>query len=582
MDVSDLLAALQEAYKRAERMEAKSVVPSYVADQTLVAALMARDNGIIFGRRGAGKTHALRYLAEKRDMSGDVVVYIDLSRDLGSTGSLYSDDDLPVSERATRLLVDVVSIIHQVLREVAFNGGTGPNLSILDQIFDHISEVVVAQAAEAESTISDEDMASDVSTIGYKFGKSPELSPSFTRRRDRKSASTGRAKTSGPLRTRVHLGALATLFQQAIIDMPARRFWLLLDEWNAIPVPLQPYLAEMLRHTFFSLPKTTVRIAAIEHRSEWRTASPKGGYVGVEVGAEIFSILDLDEFGLFLDDDSNDRERRISDFYGSLLLNHINLAMPPHDQLASVEQLEALLFAQPGSLTELARAADGVPRDGIAIAALAAQASRGRKISVADIRYAAKRNYKISKLSPLSGNPSIQEILEGIVEIVGVRGTGGLFLMPDVDTPIGFIADLIDARLLHVIRRASYRDEESHRKYDLLKLDYSVVTPAPREIEAPEPGARTPFPRVRLNRSALKVEEEVAGTPERRDVPREVDTVVNWMTSSYHGARGGGVQVAFTNDTVLVRDAKNPQSAPIAFTSDEWEAFVTGIQAGEF
>ena len=33
---------------------------------------------------------------------------------------------------------------------------------------------------------------------------------------------------------------------------------------------------------------------------------------------------------------------------------------------------------------------------------------------------------------------------------------------------------------------------------------------------------------------------------------------------------------------VLVRDSKNPDGPVLTFTPDEWQAFLTGAQAGEF
>jgi len=33
---------------------------------------------------------------------------------------------------------------------------------------------------------------------------------------------------------------------------------------------------------------------------------------------------------------------------------------------------------------------------------------------------------------------------------------------------------------------------------------------------------------------------------------------------------------------MMVRDSKNPDSAILRFTADEWSAFVKGVEAGEF
>jgi hypothetical protein len=42
------------------------------------------------------------------------------------------------------------------------------------------------------------------------------------------------------------------------------------------------------------------------------------------------------------------------------------------------------------------------------------------------------------------------------------------------------------------------------------------------------------------------------------------------------------VEVAKVDGEYLVRDSKNPDSAPLAFTAAEWSAFVEGVTAGDF
>jgi predicted secreted Zn-dependent protease len=47
-------------------------------------------------------------------------------------------------------------------------------------------------------------------------------------------------------------------------------------------------------------------------------------------------------------------------------------------------------------------------------------------------------------------------------------------------------------------------------------------------------------------------------------------------------SHGACVEVARTTDRFLVRDSKNPDTAPIAFTQEQWTAFVAGVKAGTF
>jgi Domain of unknown function (DUF397) len=62
-----------------------------------------------------------------------------------------------------------------------------------------------------------------------------------------------------------------------------------------------------------------------------------------------------------------------------------------------------------------------------------------------------------------------------------------------------------------------------------------------------------------------------------------MDTVesVRWRKSS-RCTSGTCVEVAKVADQYLIRDSKQPGTAPLSFTEDEWVAFVAGVNAGEF
>jgi hypothetical protein len=61
-----------------------------------------------------------------------------------------------------------------------------------------------------------------------------------------------------------------------------------------------------------------------------------------------------------------------------------------------------------------------------------------------------------------------------------------------------------------------------------------------------------------------------------------------WRKSSFSGGNGGGndggcVEVAFlAGGHVALRDTKDRSLLPHLFTAGEWEAFLTGVKAGEF
>src|SRR5438093_566579 len=98
--------------KRAEANERERLVETFVDVGPLFTVLGATDHQVLYGRRGTGKTHALLYLAETRGDRGDLPIYVDM-RTIGSTGGIYSDESIPLAERATILLMDTLGAIHE-------------------------------------------------------------------------------------------------------------------------------------------------------------------------------------------------------------------------------------------------------------------------------------------------------------------------------------------------------------------------------------------------------------------------------------------------------------------------------------
>jgi len=489
VDTEDLLHALQNVEKRAERVnDDEHVISTYVDSGALISALFTTDNGIVYGRRGTGKTHALKYLAEVERKKGNFVIYIDVEKDLGSTEGLYADNTLAVTERATRLLVDVIGKVHDALIEEAFNGRG--SIDTLDSIFDHFGEIVVADAIEQENMSGVESAVGGNAGLSVDVGaKGPSAGVKFSTSEHSKSNSERRTKISGSVHNRVHFGAVANLLGTAINEHPARRFWLLFDEWSSLPRDLQPYLAEMLRRIFFSNSKVTARIAAIPHRTEWRISRPNNnGYIGLEVGAEIFPMLDLDEFVVFPARSREEQARRSTDFFSKLLTRHLNrqLAEAGKSSLRSNDEVVTLLFTQKTALLELIRAAEGVPRDALLIVSRAALRAGERRISTDHIRDAARQVYQSTKEALLNGVPGARELLDRILAEVISNKRARAFLLAQEHATNPLILKLVDDRILHIIKRGYSSKAEPGVRFDVLEIDYGCYVQLLRTSSAPQ------------------------------------------------------------------------------------------------
>jgi hypothetical protein len=58
---------------------------------------------------------------------------------------------------------------------------------------------------------------------------------------------------------------------------------------------------------------------------------------------------------------------------------------------------------------------------------------------------------------------------------------------------------------------------------------------------------------------------------------------LTWRKSSFSGGNGAAcVEVAQTDDGVLVRNSNHPQAGTVAFTHRELAAWIAGCKAGEF
>ena len=473
--------ALLSLSKRAERASNAQLVASFVDVGSLLASITNNDHQIIYGRRGTGKTHVLSKLYSDAISVGDIPVLIDL-RTLGSTGGLYADPSLPLSERATRLLMDLLWALHDGVMEHAIDDDQ-IDLSALQPRLDafaaSISEVrVIGSAVEVQGASHNKTQQASVA-LGW------EGNGVVARVIDGSSESRGEAgalSITGELRHRLNFGSVSTNIREMCVALGDRSIWLLLDEWSEIPLDLQPYLADLLRRTVFPAQRLVAKIAAIEQRTNFRIQEDAGSYIGIEIGADAAASLTLDDFMVF---DNN--AAAATSFFRSLLWKHVVSSVPENSPLRNISETEfaSEAFTQVNSLQELVRAAEGVPRDAINIISLAAQAAVERAISVSDVRGAAKQWYQQSKEGAVSSRERALHLLQWIREnVIGARRARAFLLPSGIKSEL--IDYLYDSRVLHVIKKGVSSNDTPGVRYNVYAIDYGCYVDLISTVNAPQ------------------------------------------------------------------------------------------------
>lgn len=472
--------------KRAETHGPQHIIDSFVDIGPLFSLLSNPDNQIIFGRRGTGKTHVLTYLASELGTKGLVTAQLDM-RTVGSTGGIYADQNIPLAERATRLLVDTLIAIHgQVLERVLIDADAldlsklGP---LLDSFVDAATEITVEGSVEHESTLSNSNARTSSDGLSFSLSAAPSFSGTLGNSGSASSSDLRRVKTTGAQRLRVQFGRLSRELQRLVDALPSKRLWIVLDEWSEIPLDLQPYLADLFRRSVMPVRGVTVKIAAIEQRCNFRIDDDSVGHVGIEIGADAAASISLDEFLVF---DNNPEQAK--QFFGELLFRHVvSLARsegdvdPPH----SSAEFTGVLFTQVTALEEFTRASEGVPRDAINIIGLAAQKAPNAPISVQDIRGAARTWYTRAKQQAISTKPEAQRLLNWIVDEVIKHRQARAFLL-EVGVRDALIDFLYDARVLHVIRQGVSSQDHAGRRFNVYALDYGCYVDLINTSKAPQ------------------------------------------------------------------------------------------------
>jgi hypothetical protein len=469
---------------RAERIDTKQIAETFVSVGPLLDVLASRNNQLVYGRRGTGKTHALRYFLSDRNAAGDVAVYVDC-QNIGSNQSIYDDKSLPLTERATRLLIDVCSAVHAELLDTFTDPikdwDTSQVAPLLDDFVSAVSQVRVNGLVESETARKSSRTSEDSQNIGAAFGGQASLNAALSAKSSETASFDDRTKRQGAEIAWIDFNYLNQRVRALSEFISPKRIWVLIDEWSTVPLDLQPYLADLLRRTFFTAENVSVKIAAIEHRSLFKVDREDASYIGFELGADISPAINLDDYLVF---DNN--EQRSVHFFRRLITNHVSFVSKEIgiNLLVGSDTLVNTAFTQQNVFLEFVRASEGVPRDAMHILALAAQRANDSAISMPVLRNSALIFFQTDKYSAIQSNQHNRKLLDWIRdEVIGNRRTRA-FLLP-VGTEDATIDRLFDRRALHIKSRSMSSAHRPGERFVVYKLDYGCYADLVNTDKAP-------------------------------------------------------------------------------------------------
>ncbi|HEY0346500.1 MAG TPA: hypothetical protein VGC59_17740, partial [Solirubrobacteraceae bacterium] len=391
---AEIRGAVRRMKPRADRESDAWRLTATFVDPGISEQLDNPNNQIIFGRRGTGKTHVLRVLDDLlSSQRGNLVCYLDL-RMLGSN-SVFEDVGRPLHLRATSLIKDVFEPIHASLLDRA----TDPSRAEVDFVpLDDLADAITRSTLSGESR--QDEIVKDSATTGSVAAGVTHVPPfiNLSARSTESAKLSSRSARQGNPIDHVLFGQIARALASSMSSTGVAHMYLLLDEWTAIPEDLQPYLAEFLKRSLFVLPNVTVKIAALEYRSVFSLPAGRNNLIGFELGADVSSSLELDDYFVY------DRNMaQTEELFADVLFRHLSAEIERgrsgspwflpsgadrrsagNDRLienreyleqeyavSDCERLVELLFVSRRPYRELVRAGEGVVRDFIGIFAAA-------------------------------------------------------------------------------------------------------------------------------------------------------------------------------------------------------------------
>jgi hypothetical protein len=467
--------AVSAIVPNADQQPGSELLERTFVDIGILAQLEGPNSQILFGRRGTGKSHLLRLLTARKNLDPTTAaVFIDVRR-LGSA-QLMTDTSKPLIIRITSVFRDLLGQLQSHLLDLATDPRQAERIDALESVSILADSIATVSSTVSAREVTTETGSSSRRSTAWSAGISRDPSLSAGSSSDSSASTKFAEHYTQVLQDTVIFGEIASALEAVLTTLGLAKFFVVLDEWSAIPADVQPYIAEFLKRTILPIPRMSVKVGSLTYQSVFRTRAESGQYVGLEFGADVTRNLDLDEYYTFENNPTLAMET-----FTDLLWRHLTGNISPADYLQSEfgvsapGELRRTLFSDNECFADLLRSASGVARDFLSIFTAAyfrAAIARTSFIDQGSVQHAVLAAFQTEKLLNLDGDQ--ERCLRSIAGSLREHGGGNIFLLDRALLADPMIQSLFDMRVIHIAQSYYTGAPDAKGSFSLYSLDYGA------------------------------------------------------------------------------------------------------------
>jgi hypothetical protein len=468
-------------------------------------SLSTTNTHIIYGRNGTGKTHLLKAFCQSCEDNFDktkiLPIYIDLKdMDIG-----ISISEIKITQLVHRFYKLFMLKIIKMLTDFSNKFIT---LDRLEKLFGGENK---RRKEDINKCIESLNSLLNIDTIEEQFksySRKLELNSDSTKKKSGSIEISGEATVSNP---DAKIGAKFGLFGEniekdkqtieflyeglAIINHEQirneieklielcgiRSITLLIDEWSAMDLSVQPIFAEMIKKTLSVSDKISLKIVALRYFTKTSEIVNNPHRIGFQSGIDFSQLIDLD---LLLNFDLNQQE--VKDFLTMVAYKHICQSLPKLKGY-SVNDFEDYLvnelFDNGTVYMEIIRASEGNVRDFLRILSscfeslIRSENDNIKKVTRKKIIQVAIAHFEGNKTPEFVNNHEALKLYDKIFESA-VRNKQKLFLISkDKAENNPLVLELWHYRLIHLVMPSLVivDNENTLHTYNIYSMDYGKL-----------------------------------------------------------------------------------------------------------